>query len=165
VLKNIQQDQQGNESYSQNCFLHVSEQYLPMDNFDASTSREHLLLHRKEKMQRLLLLYTEIAYLKAKWYLTYDTGCPQLDKTIHSILGGLLAKPTSMTRKQAKQYAKTLYLSCNHLIEMSHVPGPWPNRSLSIIATTFQTWYRRPYASERESNFPAWQDTSRNRNR
>ena len=112
------------------CSLHVLEQHSTMDNFDASTSRAHLLLHRKEKMKRLLLLYTEITYLKAKWYLTYDTSCPQLDKAIHSILGELLAKPTSMTRKKATQYARTLYLSCNHLIEMSHVPGLWANRSL-----------------------------------
>jgi len=127
---------------------------------------EHIYFFiEKKKMQRLLLLYTEITYLKAKWFLTYDTGCPQLDKTIHSILGDLLAKPTSMTRKKAKQYAKTLYLSCNHLVEMSHVPGLWANRSLGIIATTFQTRYQRPYTSERESHFPAWQDTSGNRNR
>ena len=137
-----------------------------MDNIGASTTRAHLFLHRKEKMQRLLLLYTEITYVKAKWYLTYDTGCPQLDKTIHSILGDFLAKPTSMTRKKAKQYAKTLYLSgtCNHLIEMSHVPGLWANRSLSIIATTFQTRYRRPYASKGGYHYSAWQDTSQNRN-
>ena len=60
-------------------------------------------IHQMQRvmMHRLLLLYHEIPYLKGKWYLTYDTGYPPLDKQIHSILGDLLKKTQTLTRENA----------------------------------------------------------------
>lgn len=116
------------------------------------------------KMQRILLLYKEIPYLNGKWYLTYDTGFPRLNKTIHSILGTQLASPKPLTNTQAEQYAHALYTSCHHLIDMNEVPGLWSDDRRSTIATTFDNQYRRPYEpTQRTPAFLPWEDTSANR--
>ncbi len=114
-------------------------------------------------MHRLLLLYHEIPYLKGKWYLTYDTGYPPLDKQIHSILGGLLKKPQTLTHENAEKYAKSIYLACHDLACQNQVPGLWAEDNEKQLREDFGTRYRREYTPSR-SIFPPWTDTSDNRN-
>ena len=114
-------------------------------------------------MHRLLLLYHEIPYLRGKWYLTYDTGYPPLDKQIHSILGSLLKDPQALSHSEAREYGKSLFLACRDLVHYNQVPGLWSEADQEQLREGFGDRYRREYIRTR-SSFSPWTDTSGNRN-
>ena len=114
-------------------------------------------------MHRLLLLYREIPYLRGKWYLTYDTGYPPLDKQIHSILGSLLKDPTALLHSKVHAYGQSLFHACRELAYFNPVPGLWTDNGSNQLRHNFRTRYRREYTPSRPL-FSSWTDTSGNRN-
>ena len=119
--------------------------------------------NQRNMMHRMLLLYREIPYLKGKWYLTYDTGYPVLDKQLHAILDSLLKQPEALSHTTAEEYGKTLYLSCRDHAMTTPVPGIWLEEPSGSLREGFSERYRREYVA-RPSSFPPWRDLSENRN-
>ena len=118
-----------------------------------------------EVMTRVLLLYREIPYKKGTWVLTYDTGCPTLNRALHKVLGDFLKNPRALSSSEARQLAKTVYKRSRDILTMDLVEGVYSDRSNTIIRQGFSARYRREYRPSpiALSKFPEWKDTSANR--
>jgi hypothetical protein len=120
---------------------------------------------QRRVMTRTLLLYREIPYLKGTWVLTYDTGCPELNKTIHDVLGDFLKKPKHLSPGEVYHLARTLYKRSRDILRFEKVEGVFKNSFHMVIRRGFSVHYRREYGPSPAalSKFPQWKDTSPNR--
>ena len=113
--------------------------------------------------RRLVLLYHEIPYVHAKWTLTYDTGCPQLNKALHRILGPYLQNPKPISYRVASALTEEIFNSSRSILICQRVPGIFENGNRGRILDRFGQRFRAPYATNPARPFPAWRDTSGNR--
>lgn len=121
---------------------------------------------QRRLMTRTLLLYREIPYHKGTWVLTYDTGCPELNRTIHDVLGDFLKKPKHLSSDEVYHLARTLYKRSRDILRFERVEGVLIDSSTMAIRREFSArWYRRQYRPSPAalSKFPEWKDTSPNR--
>ena len=112
---------------------------------------------------RMVLLYHEIPYIHAKWTLTYDTGCPQLNRTLHRILGPYLKNPKRMPCHVASALAEKIFIASRSTLLSQRVPGIFENGNRGRILDGFGQHFRTRYANNPDRKFPVWSDTSDNR--
>ena len=113
-------------------------------------------------MIRALLMYREIPYEKGTWLLTYDTGTPKLDRTIHQALEPHLRNPKTLLPFESRNLAKKVFFQCKKIITLEKCKGLYTYHW--GIRRSFQERYRNEYQPIRTIQ-PSieWKDTSENR--
>lgn len=129
-----------------------------------STSRTKSSIYDSNVMQRVMLMYREITYPRAKWCLTFDTSSPRLDKLLHSILDSFLANPISMSKKSASAMAYKIYHTIINQTRCKRHVGIYKDISWEVKQSGYARRYRREYINRGTPRvFRPWRDRSSER--
>ena len=118
-------------------------------------------------MTRVMLMYREITYPRARWCLTYDTSSQRLNRLLHCVLGPFLAKPFPMNKKVATKLAHEIYSTSIEEISLKRHRGIYKGKGWKIKQSGYGRRYRRSYdyrsrGFSRRTVYP-WSDRSSER--
>ncbi len=124
-------------------------------------------LYESNLMLRVMLMYREITYPRARWCLTYDTSSGTLNGLLHSVLGSFLAKPFPMNKKVATKIAHEIYDTTIEHICLKRHRGIYKGKGWKIKQSGYGRRYRRIYdyrsrGYSRRTVYP-WRDRSNER--